>query len=56
MDSSEGIVPSFCIGLHESKRTVPITSEVVQLAHESNVYGKPSPLAFVSTTDPEFIV
>ncbi|KAL4956038.1 PRMT5 arginine-N-methyltransferase-domain-containing protein [Aspergillus filifer] len=34
--SSEDIPPSFCIGQHESKRTVPITSEVVQLAHESN--------------------
>ncbi|KAL2853228.1 PRMT5 arginine-N-methyltransferase-domain-containing protein [Aspergillus pseudoustus] len=36
MDSSDGISPSFCIGLHESKRAVPITSDVVQLAHESN--------------------
>ncbi|KAL2853677.1 PRMT5 arginine-N-methyltransferase-domain-containing protein [Aspergillus pseudodeflectus] len=36
MDSSDGIAPSFCIGQHESKRAVPITSEVVQLAHESN--------------------
>ncbi|KAL4919768.1 PRMT5 arginine-N-methyltransferase-domain-containing protein [Aspergillus aurantiobrunneus] len=36
MESPEGIVPSFCIGQHESKRTIPITSEVVQLAHESN--------------------
>ncbi|KAL4794462.1 PRMT5 arginine-N-methyltransferase-domain-containing protein [Aspergillus venezuelensis] len=34
--SSDDIPPSFCIGQHESKRTVPITSEVVQLAHESN--------------------
>ncbi|KAL4821334.1 PRMT5 arginine-N-methyltransferase-domain-containing protein [Aspergillus spinulosporus] len=33
---SEGVAPSFCIGQHESKRTIPITSEVVQLAHESN--------------------
>ncbi|KAL4931553.1 protein arginine N-methyltransferase [Aspergillus undulatus] len=33
---SEGIAPSFCIGQHESKRTIPTTSEVVQLAHESN--------------------
>ncbi|KAL3495241.1 PRMT5 arginine-N-methyltransferase-domain-containing protein [Aspergillus germanicus] len=36
MDSSDGIAPSFCIGQHDSKRAVPITSEVVQLAHESN--------------------
>ncbi|KAL2821650.1 PRMT5 arginine-N-methyltransferase-domain-containing protein [Aspergillus granulosus] len=36
MDSSDGIAPSFCIGQHESKRAGPITSEVVQLAHESN--------------------
>ncbi|KAL4987695.1 PRMT5 arginine-N-methyltransferase-domain-containing protein [Aspergillus falconensis] len=33
---SEGVAPNFCIGQHESKRTIPITSEVVQLAHESN--------------------
>ncbi|KAL5002099.1 PRMT5 arginine-N-methyltransferase-domain-containing protein [Aspergillus recurvatus] len=33
---SEWVAPSFCIGQHESKRTIPITSEVVQLAHESN--------------------
>ncbi|KAL4975339.1 PRMT5 arginine-N-methyltransferase-domain-containing protein [Aspergillus desertorum] len=33
---SEGVTLSFCIGQHESKRTVPISSEVVQLAHESN--------------------
>ncbi|KAL3439227.1 PRMT5 arginine-N-methyltransferase-domain-containing protein [Aspergillus tetrazonus] len=33
---SESVAPSFCIGQHESKRTIPITSEVVQLAHESN--------------------
>ncbi|KAL3472118.1 PRMT5 arginine-N-methyltransferase-domain-containing protein [Aspergillus californicus] len=36
MDSSEGIAPSFCVGQHESKRILPITSEVVQLAHDSN--------------------
>jgi protein arginine N-methyltransferase 5 len=34
---SESVAPSFCIGQHESKRTIPITSEMVQLAHESNV-------------------
>ncbi|KAL2829927.1 PRMT5 arginine-N-methyltransferase-domain-containing protein [Aspergillus cavernicola] len=33
---SEGIAPSFCIGQHQSKRTSPVTSEVVQLAHDSN--------------------
>ncbi|KAL4904908.1 hypothetical protein BDW74DRAFT_23616 [Aspergillus multicolor] len=33
---SDSLAPSFCIGQHESKRTIPITSEVVQLAHESN--------------------
>ncbi|KAL4872651.1 hypothetical protein BDV12DRAFT_134830 [Aspergillus spectabilis] len=36
MESPEGIAPSFCIGHHESKRANPITSQVVQLAHESN--------------------
>ncbi|KAI9376367.1 PRMT5 arginine-N-methyltransferase-domain-containing protein [Aspergillus egyptiacus] len=36
MDSEEGIAPSFCIGQHESKRTIPITSEAVQLAHDNN--------------------
>lgn len=33
----EDMGPSFCIGQHESKRTVPITTQVVQAAHESNV-------------------
>ncbi|KKK14106.1 hypothetical protein ARAM_006730 [Aspergillus rambellii] len=33
---SEGAAPSFCIGQHESKRALPITSQAVQLAHESN--------------------
>ncbi|KAE8378807.1 PRMT5 arginine-N-methyltransferase-domain-containing protein [Aspergillus bertholletiae] len=32
----EDMGPSFCIGQHESKRTVPITTQVVQAAHESN--------------------
>ncbi|KAF7588045.1 methyltransferase protein [Aspergillus hancockii] len=32
----EDVGPSFCIGQHESKRTIPITTEVVQAAHESN--------------------
>ncbi|KAL4887505.1 PRMT5 arginine-N-methyltransferase-domain-containing protein [Aspergillus karnatakaensis] len=36
MESPDSIAPSFCIGQHESKRAGPITSEVVQLAHESN--------------------
>ena len=29
--------PQFCIGHHESKRAVPISSHVVQVAHEVNV-------------------
>ncbi|KAE8350379.1 PRMT5 arginine-N-methyltransferase-domain-containing protein [Aspergillus coremiiformis] len=32
----EEMGPGFCIGQHESKRTVPITTQVVQAAHESN--------------------
>ncbi|KAL5341601.1 PRMT5 arginine-N-methyltransferase-domain-containing protein [Aspergillus crustosus] len=36
MESPEVPPPSFCIGHHESKRASQITSEVVQLAHESN--------------------
>ncbi|PLB47260.1 protein methyltransferase RmtC [Aspergillus steynii IBT 23096] len=32
----EDMSVSFCIGQHESKRTEPITAEVVQAAHESN--------------------
>ncbi|KAE8342244.1 hypothetical protein BDV24DRAFT_173864 [Aspergillus arachidicola] len=32
----EDMGPAFCIGQHESKRTVPITAQVVQAAHESN--------------------
>ncbi|GAB1191350.1 hypothetical protein APSETT444_000522 [Aspergillus pseudonomiae] len=32
----EDMGPGFCIGQHESKRTVPITTQVVQAAHESN--------------------
>ncbi|KAE8391913.1 PRMT5 arginine-N-methyltransferase-domain-containing protein [Aspergillus alliaceus] len=34
--NSEDMGPTFCIGQHESKRAVPITTQVVQAAHESN--------------------
>ncbi|KAJ5246252.1 hypothetical protein N7468_001235 [Penicillium chermesinum] len=33
--SDEG-APSFCIGNHETSRSLPITSQVVRIAHESN--------------------
>lgn len=39
---TDGMVHTFCIGQHESKRLTPVTPEVVQKAHESNV----SPLVY----------
>lgn len=29
---------SFCVGQHESKRSLPVTADAVQRAHESNVW------------------
>lgn len=34
---SEDMIFSFCVGQHESKRSLPVTAELVQRAHESNV-------------------
>lgn len=34
---TDGMVHTFCIGQHESKRLTPVTPEVVRKAHESNV-------------------
>ncbi|KAJ9362209.1 protein methyltransferase RmtC [Paecilomyces variotii] len=33
---SEDMIFSFCVGQHESKRSLPVTAELVQRAHESN--------------------
>lgn len=35
--SMEDTVPSFCVGHHETNRSLPVTAEVVRKAHESNV-------------------
>ncbi|GFF34476.1 protein arginine N-methyltransferase skb1 [Aspergillus lentulus] len=33
---SEDLAPAFCVGQHESNRAIPITTQIVQSAHESN--------------------
>lgn len=33
----EDTVPSFCVGHHETNRSLLVTAEVVRKAHESNV-------------------
>lgn len=40
MDSSEAVddlMPTFCIGQHESKRPLPVTPHTVRQAHDCNV-------------------
>ncbi|KAL4890181.1 PRMT5 arginine-N-methyltransferase-domain-containing protein [Aspergillus ambiguus] len=46
MDSfnPEDAPPAFCIGQHESKRSGPVTAQVVQAAHESNYDMITSPI------------
>lgn len=35
--ASEDAGPSFCIGHHEADRFIPVTPQVIQRVHESNV-------------------
>jgi protein arginine N-methyltransferase 5 len=44
MDSSDDLTPPFCVGQHETQRNIPISLQVVQQAHESNVRGYVSAL------------
>ncbi|EAW13031.1 protein arginine N-methyltransferase [Aspergillus clavatus NRRL 1] len=35
-NNSDDLAPAFCVGQHERNRTLPITAQIVQAAHESN--------------------
>lgn len=41
---TEDMIHTFCIGQHESNRLMPVTPQVVQAAHASNV--RPDMLCF----------
>ncbi|EGC47402.1 shk1 kinase-binding protein [Histoplasma capsulatum var. duboisii H88] len=36
MESQDDLAPTFCIGQHETRRTVPVSPQLVQLAQEGN--------------------
>jgi len=44
VNGAEDMIPSFCVGQHESKRSLPVTPQTVQRAHESGVCPYSNPI------------